>query len=304
MSEQLTWQKDGVDWPNRFASRFVEAAGITWHVQVMENHGQAVQSGCPMPCAVLVHGTGSSTHSWAGLAPLLAERMSVVAMDLPGHAFTPQLTAGGMTLPGMASAVRELIVALGVEPVLAVGHSAGAAILARMCIDGSIAPRSFLSLNGALLPFRGCGSRLFPPLARLLAGSSILPALFARHASRRSAVERLIEGTGSKLSPRSIDFYARLVSCRAHVTGALAMMAAWDLEALVADLPRLAVPLTLVAGGNDRTLSSDEAFEVAALVAGSRCIYLREFGHLAHEEAPEEIAKIAIQSLPAIVQPT
>ena len=35
MGYYLDWATDGADWPNRQASRFVEAAGMRWHVQVM-----------------------------------------------------------------------------------------------------------------------------------------------------------------------------------------------------------------------------------------------------------------------------
>ncbi|MGD9027768.1 MAG: alpha/beta hydrolase, partial [Methyloceanibacter sp.] len=35
MQQKLDFARDGEDWPNREASRFVEAAGLKWHVQVM-----------------------------------------------------------------------------------------------------------------------------------------------------------------------------------------------------------------------------------------------------------------------------
>ncbi|MGA8688631.1 MAG: alpha/beta hydrolase, partial [Methyloceanibacter sp.] len=35
MNDRLVFERDGQDWPNRGASRFVEAAGLSWHVQVM-----------------------------------------------------------------------------------------------------------------------------------------------------------------------------------------------------------------------------------------------------------------------------
>ena len=62
------WDRDGRDWPHRAASRFVDAAGLRWHLQ---------EFGAPQaPGLLLLHGTGAATHSWRGLAPLLAERDS------------------------------------------------------------------------------------------------------------------------------------------------------------------------------------------------------------------------------------
>lgn len=142
MSAGADWQTLGLDWPNREASRFVDSAGLRWHVQQM-GRGETL---------LLVHGTGASTHSWRDVAPLLARHYHVLAPDLPGHAFTSTRGADGQSLPAMAAALAELLRTLDVTPRWVVGHSAGAAILARLCIDQAISPRLFISLNGALLP--------------------------------------------------------------------------------------------------------------------------------------------------------
>jgi magnesium chelatase accessory protein len=281
-----SWQRLGLDWPNRSASRFVMAAAIRWHVQVM---GQG-------PALLLVHGTGAATHSWRDLAPLLAERYTVVAPDLPGHGFTGSLPAGQMSLPGMSAALGELLKELSVRPVRAVGHSAGAAILVRMCLDRVMAPQDIVSVNGALLPLRGVPSWLFAPAARLLAASSVVPGLFAWRAADRRAVERLIASTGSRLDARGVDLYARIVSQRGHVAGALAMMANWDLRPLERELPGLVVPLTLIVGLGDRTVSPGEADRVHALLPSAKVIRLPTLGHLAHEEQPQQLARLLFDS--------
>jgi magnesium chelatase accessory protein len=123
------WNTDGRTWPNRAASRFVVADGLRWHVQVMG-------SGPPI---LLIHGTGAATHSWRDLAPLLARDFTVIAPDLPGHGFTETPDAEGLSLAGMARGLGALLDALGVEPVLAVGHSAGAAIAMQMGLGGRFA---------------------------------------------------------------------------------------------------------------------------------------------------------------------
>ncbi len=188
--DRPVWERDGRDWPHRTASRFVEAAGLRWHIQ---EFGDAEKPGL-----LLLHGTGAATHSWRGLAPLLAERYRVIAPDLPGHGFTDPLPPRRLSLPGMAEAVAGLTDALGASPVLAVGHSAGAAVLARMCLDKRIAPGLLVALNGALTPFPGVASVLFPSMARLLFVNPVTPKIFAWSADK-AAVRRLIDGTGSRL---------------------------------------------------------------------------------------------------------
>ncbi|HEY8565960.1 MAG TPA: alpha/beta fold hydrolase BchO [Beijerinckiaceae bacterium] len=277
----LDWSVEGRDWPNREASRFVTAGGLRWHVQVM---GQG-------PALLLLHGTGAATHSWRDLAPILAERFTVCAPDLPGHGFTDAAPPGRATLPGLAQAVAALCAKLDVAPALAVGHSAGAAILLRMALDGLVAPRGIVALNGALLPFRGVAGQIFSPLAKLLVWNPLVPRLFAWGAGSPASVGRLVSDTGSTLDPRGVEFYGRLLRHPSHVEGALRMMAHWNLDELQRDLPRLAAPLLLVVGSGDRAVPPSEADRLRAIMPAARVTVLRGLGHLAHEEKPAEVAE-------------
>lgn len=282
MSGRLSWKHDGHDWPNRDASEFVAASGITWHVQ-------RLGSG---PTLLLLHGTGASTHSWRDLAPILAERFTVIAPDLPGHGFTDAPARHRMSLPGMARQVAGLLRHLDLSPALAVGHSAGAAILARMSLDDLAAPRGLVGLNGAWLPLRGVPGHLFQPIAKLLTLTPVMPHLFAWQAADRRAVERLIRDTGSTIDAVGMGFYARLARSPSHVAGALDMMANWDLRGLRRDLARLEPPLLLVTGANDRTIHPSETGRVRALLPQAESASLARLGHLAHEEMPQPVAEL------------
>ena len=70
------------------------------------------------------------------------------------------------------------------------------------------------------------------------------------------------------------------------------MMANWDLEGLRRDLPRLLVPLTLVVGTRDRAIPPEVSARVAGMVRNTRVETLAGLGHLAHEEAPERVARV------------
>ncbi len=284
MSDRRSWQRDGRDWPNREASRFVRAAGLMWHVQVMGTG----------PVLLLAHGTGAATHSWRALAPLLAQHFTVVAPDLPGHGFTEAPGTARLSLPGMAKSLHGLLRALNLAPALAVGHSAGAAILVRMALDGQIAPRGLVSLNGAFLPLEGVPGQIFSPLAKLLVGLPLLPQLFAWRAKNDAAVRQILEGTGSRIDAQGIAFYGRMIRNPAHAAAALGMMAQWDLHPLLRDLGRLKAPLLLVVGANDRAVPPAQAIRVGEIVPGAAVVTMPGLGHLAHEERPNEAAALIL----------
>lgn len=286
MADTLDWARDGNDWPHHQASRFVAAAGFRWHVQIM---GAG-------PVLLLLHGTGAATHSWRGVMPGLAEHFTVIALDLPGHGFTQTPGPSQMSLPGMSRAVGQLLRVLGMKPALAVGHSAGSAILARMCIDGVILPRAIISFNGAMLPLANMPSELFVPLARLMLAMPLVSRLAARQASSPKALNRLLRGTGSKLDAEGVALYARIVGNPGHVGGALSMMANWSLRDLARDLPRLVVPLTLVTGTGDLTIPPADAARIRRLIPDAVIVSMPGLGHLAHEEQPTQAVDVILEA--------
>jgi magnesium chelatase accessory protein len=164
-----------------------------------------------------------------------------------------------------------------------------------MALDGAIAPKGLVSLNGALLPLPGWAGLVFSPAAKLLSFNPLVPRLFAWRAADEAAVRRLIASTGSTLDARGLALYGRLLRSPVHVSGALAMMANWDLHPMQRDLPRLEPPLVLVSGSDDRTLPPAEAQRVQALLPTAERVDLPALGHLAHEERPDLVADIVLK---------
>ena len=277
----LNWDREGLNWPNRAASRFVPAGGLRWRVEEMGSG----------PVVLLLHGTGASTHSWRHFGPILAERFRVIALDLPGHGFTECPRASHLTLSHMAQSIGALLNILHVKPDLAIGHSAGAAILCRMALDHRLDAKAIVSLNGAFFPYGGVASQFFGGIARLLFLNPFIPRFFSWHAYDNATVRRLISGTGSEIDAEGLALYAQLFRNPAHVGAALGMMANWDLELLSRELPRLKARLTLITGSNDKAVPPDVAFRVQDIVPGSKVILLRGLGHLAQEEKPAEVAE-------------
>jgi magnesium chelatase accessory protein len=284
----MDWNRDGADWPNRALSRFVEAGGIRWHVQ---QGGQG-------PIILLLHGTGASTHSWRHLWPLLAGAGTLLAPDLPGHAFTSR--PADLSLDGMSQALGALMQVLGVQPDIVIGHSAGAAIGARMLLDGLVAPRLLVGIGAALEPFPGAAAFLFPGLARMLALNPLVSQLFTMTAGMPGEARRFLgRSTGSRIDSDTARYYGRLFRNRGHVTSTLAMMASWDLAPLARELPRLGAPLLLLHGKGDSAVPPRVSVDVAGQVRRGRALLLDGLGHLPHEEDPEAVARPILEAIAA-----
>jgi magnesium chelatase accessory protein len=292
MSERLDFERDGRDWPHRDASRFVEAGGLRWHVQIM---GEG-------PPALLLHGTGAACHSFADLMPRLARRFQVIVPDLPGHGFTAMPAQEDLALPAMARTLATLLDALEVRPSLVAGHSAGAAILVRMCLDRWLDPALLVSLNGAILPLQGVPGRLFAPLAAFFVRSGFMPRLFAWRARHTDLVKRLMAETGSTAPAAQLEHYATLARNPGHVAAAIGMMAHWNLKALEPELADLAPEVLLITGARDRMIAPADSLRLRRILPHARLELLPGLGHLAHEEAPERVAALILEAYDAAIR--
>jgi magnesium chelatase accessory protein len=277
----------------RHLSSFIETSKLRWHVQWAQHRNPQASS------ILLLHGTGASTHSWRHLLPLLSENYTMIALDFPGHGFTSMPkdrdVATLFSIPGMAAGVAELLANMQIKPDMVVGHSAGAAVACMLTLNGHLRPQRLISLNGALLPLDGAAGQFFSPLAKVLTKAPFLPELFAWQAARPAVLQKLLDGTGSKLDEEGARLYKTLMSKPSHAQAALYMMAHWDLHTFWERLRSLQDPLSLIVGSQDLIVPPSVAYRVAETLAHLRTqdiISLPNLGHLAHEEQAEWVANV------------
>ncbi|HYW30630.1 MAG TPA: alpha/beta fold hydrolase BchO [Gemmatimonas sp.] len=291
---ESTFQSDAPppNWPHRHASGAVTTSDLrvstNWNVRW---HVQRLGSG---PVLLLLHGTGGSAHSWHHAIGSLAERCTVIAIDLPGHGFSnvaPETDADGRiyALEGMALAVRSLLDALGVQPAVAAGHSAGAAVLVRMALDGLLPDCRLLGFNPALVAPPAAYVSLIAPLVGVVAESPLVAAGAAWLARSTGIIPSMLASTGTALSPADRARYELLCARPAHCHAALSMMSRWDLPKLVRDAALLTVPLELYGGSADRWVPYGPLADSVASIPRAVLTRVEGAGHLIPEERPDVV---------------
>ena len=96
------------------ASKTVEIDGIKLHY-FTAGHGTPL---------ILLHGYAETSLMWKPIIPLLADRFTVVAPDLPGIGDS-DIPANGLDMKSAAIRIHELAKSLGVQKAEVVGHDIG-----------------------------------------------------------------------------------------------------------------------------------------------------------------------------------
>ena len=96
------------------SSRSAEVEGVKLHY-LTAGHGPAV---------ILLHGYTQTSLMWKPIFPLLAEKFTVIAPDLPGIGDS-EIPADGLDMKTAAVRIHALVKSLGIEKARVVGHDIG-----------------------------------------------------------------------------------------------------------------------------------------------------------------------------------
>jgi pimeloyl-ACP methyl ester carboxylesterase len=269
------------------------APGPTRGLAISEGVGGALTytiagSGAPV---LLVHGLGGSRHTWRHLIGILARTHTVIAPDLPGHGDSGG-PGGDYSLGAHATALRDLLVSLGLPSATIIGHSLGGGIALQFAYQfpertdrlvlissGGLGPQLTLALRAVTLP---AAETVVAALARIPSALTrrvlpAMPALIARQdaASVADSLRDLADGRRRRTFIRTartvIDWRGQTISAARHLE-------------LLAGLP------VLVAwGSDDKTIPPRHHEAAAAANPAFHTAEIADAGHYPHETAPERL---------------
>jgi pimeloyl-ACP methyl ester carboxylesterase len=265
---------------------------LTFDHRSVRLHGREVAYvvGGDGPTVLLIHGIGGDWRTWEPVLDGLARQHRVVAVDLPGHGGSAK-GAGDYSLGALASALRDLGGALGIERATVVGHSLGGGVAMQFAYQfpercerlvlvssGGLGPDVGLVLRLATLP----GSELFLSLTAPAARSLINLAASAGRALRiRPAADA--------------EFYARTFAALADPETRAAFLG--TLRGVVGTRGQLVdardrlylaehMPTLIVWGEHDAVLPVDHGHAAQEAMPGSQLEIFKDAGHLPQLDDP------------------
>jgi pimeloyl-ACP methyl ester carboxylesterase len=237
-------------------------------------------SGVPL---VLVHGFTGSSADFAGVAPELAERLPVVAVDLPGHGSSPGYDADRYTLNDTAASVLAALDAAGLLRFHLLGHSLGGKVAMVMAtrsperieslvlMDTSAEPmtsvRAFFTEQAARVRDGGIAPLIEEADAAPLAGEELLFAAYEGEEGVRAHRRAQLLG----LDPAALDGLGRVLT---------------DHTSLAEQVGALRGIVTVLVGSDD-TILRDDAVDLAAAIPGGRLVVLEGGGHSPQRSVPK-----------------
>jgi pimeloyl-ACP methyl ester carboxylesterase len=260
-------------------SQFVEAAGVRLHIR-----DTGPRDG---PVVLLIHGFGSSLHTWDAWATLLEDRFRVVSLDLPGFGLTGPDPTGDYTDERSIAVLAALMDRLGIGQAAVVGSSMGGRIAWRFAAaePARVAKLVLMAPDGFASPGRDYGSapERLPLMMRLLPYTAPKPLL---RMTMRNAYA--VPGT---LTDDVVERYHAMLLAPGVRRAILDRVLQTRLVPPEPILAKIRVPVLLLWGELDGAVPASHAADYLRALPDARSVILPGIGHVPMEEAPEASAR-------------
>ena len=254
-------------------SRFVTLDGVRLHIR---------DTGRPdAPAVLLLHGFGSSLHTWEDWSRIMERDFRVIRLDLPGFGLTGADPTGDYADTRAVALLAGLLDALGVGRADVVGSSMGGRIAWRFAAERPDRVRRLV-----LMAPDGFASRGFtydrpagvPPMMRALPYALPMPLL-------RGGIAPAYADPRA-LTPQALERYRDMMLAPGVRRAILDRMATQVLVRPEPILRRIEAPVLLLWGEADRMVPASHAADYARELRGSRTVVLPGLGHVPMEEDP------------------
>jgi pimeloyl-ACP methyl ester carboxylesterase len=252
--------------------------------------------------AVMIHGLGGTSLNWTDLAFGFGDRLNTHVVDLPGFGASPPPRDGDYSMLGHAKAVVDFIDEYVQQPVHLFGNSMGGAITLQIAARFPDRVRSATMISPALawarpnlsnihmpvIAIPGVGERLISryydsPVDKRV--NDTLQTIFV-DPSRYPAL-RVAEMTAEIQRRDRLDYPAD--AFMQSLRGILKSYADTGPNRITELAKLIECPTLLVYGRKDKLVNPKSAHKMGNLIADSRVVVLRDSGHVAHMEYPDEV---------------
>lgn len=265
----------------------------------LELHGHRVsyRTAGSGPVVLLIHGIAGTSEQWADVAPVLAERFTVVAPDLLGHGESAK-PQGDYSLGAYAAGMRDLLIALGHRRATVVGHSLGGGIAMQFVYEYPVFAERLVVVDSG-----GLGHEVHPLLraATLPGAELVLPLLaHARVLGAGAAIGHVLSRIGLRAGPDIAEMargYASLGDAEARSAFLHTVRAVIDhngQRVSAADRLYLSsmMPALIVWGRRDPLIPAAHGEFAHGAMPGSRLEVFEEAGHFPHLDEPVRFAAV------------
>ena len=286
----LATRSEGESIDKTVSSRTAEIDGVKLHYMTA-GHGPAV---------ILLHGYAETSRMWRPIIPLLAEKFTVIAPDLPGIGDS-SIPENGIDMKTSATRIHALVRSLGVEKARVVGHDIGL-MVAYAYATQFPAETEKLAVMDAFLPgVPGWEAIYNDPNVWHFRFNGEYPEKLVKGRERTYFEYFWNDFAADKthsIPEADRKAYTEAYSRPGRMRAAWAYFASWpELAKDFAQLSQTKLTMPVLSIGGDKSLGNELAEQMKLVASDVTVVVLKDTGHWIMEERPKETSDALLKFL-------
>jgi pimeloyl-ACP methyl ester carboxylesterase len=269
-------------------SSFVKVGGMEVHYR---DQGKQIDS---IPI-VLIHGTGSSLHTYDNWVSKLAINHRVVRMDLPGYGLTGAFPNRDYSYNNYVTFLKGFLEKIGVKSCVLAGSSLGGNIAWRFTVDNSEMVNKLILISAAGYPMKSKSIPLAFKIAQIPVIQNIFTFITPRFVAKAS-VENVYKNK-TKVDEELVDRYFELTLRKGNRQAFVDRFKVKS-DTISHKKIKLINQRTLILWGEeDELIPSEMAYLFHDNLPDDTLVILKNVGHVPMEESPSESLMPVIEFL-------
>ncbi len=272
------------------ASRTADIDGVKLHY-LTAGHG---------PTVILLHGFAETSRMWRPIIPLLAEKFTVIAPDLPGIGGSG-IPADKIDMKTSASRVHALARSLGVEKARVVGHDIGLMVAYAYATQFPAETEKLVVMDAFLPGVPGWEAIYNAPNVWHFRFNGEYPEALVK--GRERTYFEYFWNVFAADKTRSIpeadrQAYTEAYSKPGRMRAGWAYFASWpQLAKDFAEISQTKLTMPVLSIGGDKSLGNELAEQMKLVATDVTVVVLKDTGHWILEERPRETTEAIVKFL-------
>ncbi len=244
---------------------------------------------------VLIHGTGSSLHTFEEWTTQLKEDHRVVRMDLPGYGLTGPFIDRNYSMEHYAHFIAEFLKALGIKKCVVGGNSLGGNIAWRFTAEYPEMVEKLILIDASGYPLKAKSV----PLAFKVAKTPVVRNLFTYITPKsvaRSSVKN-VYADKSKVSEALVDRYFELTLREGNRQAFIDRLNTPLDTTSYKRIRSIQKPTLIIWGDQDELIPVEAAYRFHDDLPADTLVILKDTGHVPMEESPDQSLEALISFL-------
>lgn len=260
-------------------SSFLTIDGLRVHYRDEGSHNEDIP-------IVLIHGTGSSLHTFEAWTQRLKHKQRVLRMDLPGYGLTDPFLDGNYTIEEYSDFIKKFLDKLGVDQCIMGGNSLGGHIAWRFTLKYTENVQKLILIDASGYPSRAKSTPLAFKIAQIPVLKNIFTFITPKFVARQS-VENVYHDK-HKVTNHLVDRYFELTLKTGNRQAFIDRLSFDNTSEVYQKIPQILQPTLVLWGEQDGLIPVENAHRFHRDLPNDTLVILKYTGHVPMEERPSE----------------